>query len=350
MADAKTADMTKIPATVITGFLGAGKTTLIRHLIENADGRRIALIVNEFGDIGIDGEVLKSCANPACEEEDIVELSNGCICCTVADDFIPTMSALLERNPRPDHIVIETSGLALPQPLIRAFNWPDIRTEVTVDGVVTVVDSAAMAEGKVALDEAALAAQRAADEALDHDDPIEEVFEDQLAAADMVVISKADLLDETKVAEVRTQVGDMARGNVTVVEASHGKLPAEVLLGIEAAAESDLANRTGHHDEGEEHEHDDFDTRAIELGTFASADDVVARAKAAITGAGLLRLKGFAHIEGKDMRLVIQAVGPRIETYFDRAWKADEPCVTRLVAIGLMGFDEDVVKSAFTAT
>ena len=102
----------KIPATVITGFLGAGKTTLIRNLLQNAGGKRIALIINEFGDLGVDGDVLKGCGAEACSEDDIIELTNGCICCTVADDFIPTMSKLLERENRPDHIVIETSGLA----------------------------------------------------------------------------------------------------------------------------------------------------------------------------------------------------------------------------------------------
>ena len=339
------AEAAKIPATVITGFLGAGKTTLIRHLIENAGGRRIALIVNEFGDIGIDGEVLKACANPLCTEDDIVELSNGCICCTVADDFIPTMTALIERPTPPEHIVIETSGLALPQPLVRAFNWPEIRTQVTVDGVVTVVDGAALAQGRIAADEAALADQRAADEALDHDDPIEEVFEDQLAAADMIVLTKSDLVADSVRQSVRARVGAMLRPGVTMVDAAHGVLPASVLLGLKAAAETDLAARTGHHDEGEEHEHDDFSTEVIDLGVFADAQTLIARAGVAIAATGLLRLKGFAHIHGKDMRLVVQAVGPRVETYFDRLWHAEEPRATRLVAIGLAGFDAAALRA-----
>ena len=150
----------KIPATVVTGFLGAGKTTMIRHMLANAGGRRIALIINEFGDLGVDGDVLKGCGEETCTEDDIVELTNGCICCTVADDFIPAMETLLERENRPDHIVIETSGLALPQPLVAAFNWPAIKTQVTVDGVVTVVDSAAVAAGRFADDPAKVDAQR----------------------------------------------------------------------------------------------------------------------------------------------------------------------------------------------
>jgi cobalamin biosynthesis protein CobW len=344
MADAA-APPPKIPATVITGFLGAGKTTLIRHLIGNAGGRRIALIVNEFGDVGIDGEVLRACASPACGEDDIVELANGCICCTVADDFLPTMTALLDRASPPDHIVIETSGLALPQPLVRAFNWPDVRTRVTVDGVVTVVDGAALAEGRMVADEAALAAQRAADGALDHDDPIEEVFEDQLAAADLVIVSKSDLLDAAGRASVHERLRPRLRAAVRLVEASHGDIPGDVLLGIDAAAETDLAARVGHHDEGEEHDHDDFDTIVVELPTVASPEALKARAQGAIAATGLLRLKGIAAVEGKDMRLVLQAVGPRLDAYYDRPWAPGEPRATRLVAIGLKGFDAGLVRA-----
>src|SRR6056297_2753949 len=171
---------TKIPATVVTGFLGAGKTTLIRHMLQNAEGKRIALIINEFGDLGVDGDILKGCGDEVCSEDDIVELSNGCICCTVADDFIPTMQALLARDEKPDHIVIETSGLALPQPLVRAFNWPDIATKVTVDGVVTVVDGRAVHDGQFAHNVAAVDAQRAMDENLDHETPLSDLFEDQI--------------------------------------------------------------------------------------------------------------------------------------------------------------------------
>jgi cobalamin biosynthesis protein CobW len=184
----------KVPATIVTGFLGAGKTTLVRQVMEQAQGRRIAIIVNEFGSLGIDGDLLKNCGIPGCEEENIVELANGCLCCTVAEDFIPTLEALLDRPNPPEHILIETSGLALPKPLIKAFNWPAIRSRVTVDGVITVVDGPAVAAGRFADDPAAVAAQRAADPSLDHDNPLAEVYEDQLNAADLVVLNKADLL------------------------------------------------------------------------------------------------------------------------------------------------------------
>jgi cobalamin biosynthesis protein CobW len=178
--------MRRIPATIVTGFLGAGKTSLVRHLLTQAAGHRLAVIVNEFGELGIDRELLLGCGDPTCTEDDIVELANGCLCCTVADDFLPTLSRLIDRAEPPGHIVIETSGLALPKPLVQAFAWPEIRTRTTVDGVVTVIDAAAAAEGRFADDPEAVARQRAEDPSIAHDNPLEEVFTDQLACADLV--------------------------------------------------------------------------------------------------------------------------------------------------------------------
>jgi cobalamin biosynthesis protein CobW len=242
----------KIPTTVITGFLGAGKTTLIRNMLQNAQGRRIALIINEFGDVGVDGEILKGCGDEVCREEDVIELANGCICCTVADDFVPTMKKLLDRPDPPTHIVIETSGLALPQPLVRAFNWPEIKSRVTVDGVVTVVDAKALAEGRFADDEAAVAAQRAADPNLEHENPIEELFEDQLNCADMVILNKTDLLDGGEQAQVSGELQAKVRSGTRLVPTRHGVLDIAALLGVGASAEDDLHNRLSHHEmEGE---------------------------------------------------------------------------------------------------
>src|ERR1700722_9237711 len=187
--------LARIPCTIVTGFLGAGKTTLIRHVLANTKGRRLAVIVNEFGDVGIDGEILKGCGNAACPEANIVELANGCLSCTVADEFVPALDGILAKDGI-EHIVIETSGLALPKPLVQAFQWPAIKSRVTVDSVVVVVDGAALAEGRVAHDLAALAQQRVDEPPLEHDDPIEEVFDDQIACADLVVLNKRDLIDE----------------------------------------------------------------------------------------------------------------------------------------------------------
>jgi len=330
----------KIPATVITGFLGAGKTSIIRHLLENANGRRIALIINEFGDVGVDGEILKNCGVEECTEDDIVELANGCICCTVADDFVPTMEALLGRENPPDQIVIETSGLAMPKPLVKAFNWPDIRTRVTVDAVVTVVDGPAVADGLFATDPDAVQSQREADEALEHESPLEELFEEQLGCADMVVINKSDLLNKATLDRVTREVAGQVRSSVKIVSAAHGAVDPTVLLGLGAAAEDDLDSRPSHHDGVDDHDHDDFDTFSLRVTADLPVDELLARLARAITENDVLRVKGFANIAGKDMRLLIQAVGSRIAHYYDRDWRSDETRETRLVVIGQKGLDE----------
>ncbi len=343
----------KIPATVITGFLGAGKTTMIRNLLQNANGRRIALIINEFGDLGVDGDVLKGCGAEACSEDDIIELTNGCICCTVADDFIPTMSKLLERENRPDHIVIETSGLALPQPLVAAFNWPEIKTQVTVDGVVTVVDSAAVAAGRFADDHDRVDALRVNDDNLDHESPLEELFEDQLTAADLIVLNKTDLIDAAGLKTVRDEVAARIARKPTMIEARNGDVAAAVLLGLGVGTEDDIKNRKSHHEleheNGEEHDHDEFDSFVVELGAVADPAAFVERLKGVIAEHDVLRVKGFADVPGKPMRLLIQAVGSRIDQYFERAWAPGETRGTRLVVIGLHDMDEQVVRAAIAA-
>ena len=335
----------KVPCTIVTGFLGAGKTTLVRHVLENADGRRLAVIVNEFGDVGIDGEILKSCGIESCTEDSIVELSNGCICCTVADDFVPALKALLDRPNPPEHIVIETSGLALPKPLVKAFNWPEIASRVTVDGVIAVVDGAAVAAGRFADDPEAIARQRAEDSSLDHDNPLEEVFEDQLLCADLVVMNKADLMSAAERRDVVGQIGKTLPKAVKVVEVQNGKVALSILLGMGAAAESDLASRPSHHDLEGEHDHDDFDTFIIDLPSLAQPQALVDRIATATGQHDILRVKGFADIAGKPMRLLVQGVGARIQHQFDRPWRAGEARKGRLVVIGEKGFDKEAIRA-----
>lgn len=350
----------KIPATVVTGFLGSGKTTLIRHMLDNANGKRIALIINEFGDLGVDGDILKGCGDETCSEDDIMELSNGCICCTVADDFIPTMQKLLERENKPDHIVIETSGLALPQPLIRAFNWPEISTQVTVDGVVTVVDGKAVTEGQFAHNIAAVDAQRKLDDNLDHETPLSELFEDQIACADMIVINKTDLLEPSEIDALTKTLRAQSRDSVQVVKTSMGALPVDVLLGQGIAAETNLGDRHEihhhhHHDDEDgaddhhHHDHDDFESFVVTLPEISDPTEFSRKVRDVINAHDILRLKGFAAVTGKPMRLTLQAVGPRIDTYFDRPFTPSEPRETRLVVIGQAGLDQDAITAALAA-
>ena len=337
--------LAKVPCTIVTGFLGAGKTTLVRHVLENANGRRLAVIVNEFGDVGIDGEILKSCGIESCPEDQIVELANGCICCTVADDFVPALKGLLDRPNPPEHIVIETSGLALPKPLVKAFNWPEIASRVTVDGVVAVVDGAAVAAGRFADDPAALARQRAEDQSLDHDNPLEEVFEDQLLCADLVILNKADLMSDAERRDVTSEIGKTLPRVVKVVETQNGKVSVDVLLGLGAKAESDLANRPSHHDADGEHDHDDFDTFIVDLPSFDSPQALVDRVAKATAAHDILRVKGFVDIAGKPMRLLLQGVGARLQHHYDKRWPAGEKRRGRLVVIGEKGLDKAGIEA-----
>ena len=337
--------LARIPCTIVTGFLGAGKTTLIRHVLANAQGRRLAVIVNEFGDVGIDGEILKGCGNEACPEENIVELANGCLCCTVADEFVPALDAILSRE-GVEHIVIETSGLALPKPLVQAFHWPAIKSRVTVDGVVVVVDGAALADGRVAQDLAALARQRASDTALTHDDPIEEVFEDQIACADLVVLNKRDLLDDVGMAKARAAIAGALPRSVKTIAVADGKVDSSLLLGLGVGTEDDIANRRTHHDAEEEHDHDDFDSFVVPLPEIADPAELSARVAALSEKYDVLRVKGFAAVSGKPLRLLVQAVGPRVSHQYDRPWNAGEVRASRLVVIGLKGLDRAAVTRA----
>lgn len=352
----------KIPATVVTGFLGAGKTTLIRHMLENAEGKRIALIINEFGDLGVDGDILKGCGDETCTEDDIMELSNGCICCTVADDFVPTMEKLLARENKPDHIVIETSGLALPQPLIRAFNWPEISTKVTVDGVVTVVDGKAVSEGLFAHNVAAVDAQRKLDENLDHETPLSELFEDQITCADMIVVNKSDLLGEEAATALVGTLKDDSRDGVQVIKTSMGRLPVDVLLGQGIGSETDLDARSevhhhhhdddhhhdDHHHHEHEHSHDEFESFVVTRAEIADPKAFAEKVADVIRTHDILRLKGFAAVAGKPMRLTLQAVGPRVDTYFDGPF-GTAPRETRLVVIGQAGLDRAAIETALSA-
>ena len=335
---------TKIPVTVITGFLGAGKTSLIRHMLENTGGKRLALIINEFGDLGIDGDILRGCNNETCSEADVLELTNGCICCTVADDFIPTLEKLLNRDDRPDHIVIETSGLALPKPLIKAFQWPEIRSRTTVDGVITVVDGPAVNSGLFADDPDLIQRQREADPSLDHENPLEEVFSDQLACADMVIVSKSDMLGEKDLANVLMLINRTSRTSVEAIPVVHGRLDPNIILGVGAAAEDDLDTRPSCHDDEDEHEHDDFDTITVGISAAVMPVETVDRVKLALNQEGVLRIKGVTEIQAKEARLVIQGVGDRVDYYYDRPWNLDERRNSRLVVIGLKGFDRAAVE------
>ena len=329
--------MHKIPVTVITGFLGAGKTTLVRNLLQNNQGRKIAVLVNEFGEIGIDGELLRSCQ--VCDEDNptsnIIELANGCLCCTVQEEFYPTMQELLQRKDSIDTLLIETSGLALPKPLVQAFRWPAIRNAATVDGVVTVVDCKALAEGTIVNNLEALEAQREADPNLEHETPLEELFEDQLACADLILLTKTDLVDESTLTKIKSWLAQEVPSGVKIVPCSDGMINPDLLLGFNAAVEDNLDSRPSHHDHEEEHDHDD-EINSVEIVCDRSFTPqyLISQFKKLIQQQEIYRIKGFVSVPNKPMRLVLQGVGNRFDTFYDRSWLRDEPRQTRLVFIG----------------
>ncbi|WP_017299938.1 cobalamin biosynthesis protein CobW [Nodosilinea nodulosa] len=351
--------MHKIPVTIITGFLGAGKTTLIRQLLQNPQGRRIAVLVNEFGEVGIDGDLLRSCQ--VCDEDgavqpaaaNIVELTNGCLCCTVQEEFLPTMQVLMERRDQIDCIVIETSGLALPKPLVQAFRWPEIRTAATVDSVIALVDCEALAEGSLVGDLPALEAQRQADDSLDHETPLEELFEDQLHCADLVLLTKVDKVSGGDRARVETWLHQQLPRPVKVLSIVGGEgssaISPELLLGFNAAVEDDLDNRSSHHDHDHDHDHDD-DIVAIPLVLDQGFDPQTLMEKLEHLAANheIYRIKGFVYVPNKAMRLVVHGVGQRFDSFFDRPWQAAEPRHTRLVVIG-KDLEAGAIRAAIAA-
>ena len=350
--------LNKIPATIVTGFLGSGKTTLLSNVLKQAAGKRIAVIVNEFGELDIDADLLRSCpldcddetGAGAVSQDGIYELANGCICCTVEEEFLPVMQQLVARRDDIDHILIETSGLALPKPLVQAFNWPEIKQHCTVDAVITVIDGPAVAAGRFANDEERVQAQRLADESLDHDPSLQELLDDQLSAADLVVVSKNDLLSDDQREQVKSVVEGRVPSAVKTTYTRDGDVQLEVLIGIESAAEDRIDHIHNHHDHHHEHgkehshAHDHFDSFVITLGEV-DTERLQAIVIDLLKNNTIYRAKGFAALPGKPMRQVIQAVGKRLDVHFDRAWEAEETRATQLVFIG-KGLDEARVKSA----
>ncbi|APD49606.1 cobalamin biosynthesis protein CobW [Synechococcus sp. CS-602] len=361
----------RLPVTVVTGFLGAGKTTLMRHLLLNS-GLRLAVIVNEFGEVGIDGALLRSCGFcPEDEAEDrLVELANGCLCCTVQDDFLPTMQTLLASADRLDGIVVETSGLALPEPLVQAFSWPEIRTRTLVNGVVAMVDGEALALGSVVGDPAAIERQRTADPSLDHFSDLEDLFDEQLEAADLVLVSRADRLEPSQLARVRERIGQATRPGTQVLPVEQGRIAPELLLGlsrVDLGAGSGVQAGDVHHSDhdSDHHDHDHHDHSHVPMQSVAirlegrfNRQRLEAILRDQIERQAILRLKGSLQQPGKVRPLQIQAVGPRLECWYEAHPQAGvrpaqpatiELPVLELVALGLQ-LDRAVLETALLAS
>ena len=333
----------KIPVTILTGFLGAGKTTLIRNIILQNKSKKLAVIINEFGDLGVDGEIVKQCSDETCPEENILELANGCICCTVADDFIPTMKSLLEGQYIPEHILIETSGLALPKPLLKAFEWPEIRSRLVVDSVLAVVDAEAVVNGIFAPQMSTELEEKQNQTYVKHETPLSEVFEDQINCSDVVLLTKPDLVEN--ISDARNIIIKEMERNVPILEVQNGDIGADVILGVNAAAETDLDNRRSHHDGFDDHEHDDFDTFSISVPKIQDLEKFKIVLETLIRENDILRIKGFLRVESKPLNLLVQGVGKRLSVNFTDT-KIPVENTGNLVFIGEKGrIDQDVISA-----
>ena len=324
----------RLPVTIITGFLGSGKTTLLRYLINNSQ-KRLAIIVNEFGSVGLDGDLIKSCG--LCPEDELegrlIELNNGCLCCTVQDDFLPTMQRLLSLDNNLDGIVIETSGLALPRPLLQALAWPEIRSNVYINGLVTLVDGEALSQGTPIGDIKALEQQRLDDPSLDHLTPINELFKDQLELSDLVLVSRSDIINSEQLDKVLNEITPKIRETTQVIQIKNGEINPDLILGISSEKiNADSEEYLVDHD----HHHLNIESEIIRAENSVRSEDLITLLVKLVKDYQIIRLKGRCWIKGKSLPLQLQMVGPRIDSWFERVPKSSwNPPMTGIEIVSL---------------
>jgi cobalamin biosynthesis protein CobW len=344
----------KIPVTIVTGFLGSGKTTLICGLLKKNPDRRLAVLVNEFGEVSVDGALLRS-AGDACGVE-IHDLPNGCICCSVNDDFVPVMSQLQARKHQVDHVLIETSGLALPQPVMQALQWPEIRADFQLDAVVTVVDVPQLLSGK--LDEGKDVPGADAADAPSHVEAVDVILLQQLENADVVVLNKIDEIGEDDLLRAEEMIRARAPKVRFLELAHHAQLDTRLCMGLHLhdgpapafhdhghhhhhgplhqmpafsdAPLGDQAQFDGHshtglaaHQHGEDthehfHGHDPGWQSFVLRSKEPQEPELLKKAISEVALAQpVLRAKGHAAVAGKHHALVLQAVRARVQSYYD---------------------------------
>ena len=342
----------KIPVTIVTGFLGSGKTTLICGLLKKNPDRRLAILVNEFGEVSVDGALLRT-AGEGCGAE-IHDLPNGCICCTIKDDFLPVMKQLQSRKREIEHVLIETSGLALPTPVMRALAWPEIRNDFHLDSVLAVVDTPQLLSGNLESGKPIPGAASA--ETPDHATSVDAILNQQLENADVVVLNKIDTLDDESLMKAEELVR-LKAAKVRFLElAYHAELDTRLCLGLNLHQEDTVqvahehqhhgpvenspselgrpllnqsqfdghqhtglgAHEHGKHTHEHFHEHDTgWQSFVLRTDQAQDADQLKSAIREVTLQQPILRAKGFASVAGKVPRLVVQAVRNRVQTYFE---------------------------------
>ena len=359
----------KIPVTIVTGFLGSGKTTLISGLLKKNPSRRLAVLVNEFGEVSVDGALLRA-AGEECGVE-IHDLPNGCICCTIKDDFLPIMSQLRKRKGEIDHVLIETSGLALPTPVMRALAWPEVRNDFQLDAVLAVVDTPQLLAGNLEKGQPIPGAAGAG--IPEHVNSVDVILNQQLENADVVVLNKIDELEEEQLLKAEDIVREKAAKVRFLELAYHAELDTRLCMGLSLHDEPEVFEPDddhdhhhgpvhsapldvdrplvdqhqfdGHahtgltsHEHGEHshlhfHEHDPgWQSFVLHSSQPQDPEKLKTAVKEVSVDQPVLRAKGFASIEGKNHRLVVQAVRNRVQAYFEEAHSHDRE--SQLVFIG----------------
>jgi len=371
----------KIPVTIVTGFLGSGKTTLICGLLKKSPDKRLAVLVNEFGEVSVDGALLRT-AGESCGVE-IHDLPNGCICCTIKDDFLPTMKQLQARKHEIDHVLIETSGLALPTPVMRALAWPEIRNDFQLDAVLTVVDAPQLLEGDLEMGKPIPGSEGA--DLPEHLGSVDSILHQQLENADVVVLNKIDDLSEEALMKAEELVRQKAPKIRFLEMAYHAELDTRLCMGLSLHDQPlpPAAHDHGHHGhhhgpvqhmpleldrpledqeqfdghahsglnahEHGEHSHQHFHDHDTGWQSFVlhchkpqDAELVKTAVREVTMAQPILRAKGFTAVEGKHHRLVVQAVRTRVQTYFEQEHSHDTE--SSLVFIGYHPKREEVVR------
>ncbi len=320
---------TRVPVTVVTGFLGSGKTTLVNYILSENHGKRIAVIENEFGEIGIDDALVIDA------EEEIFEMNNGCICCTVRGDLIRILGTLMKRRDKFDYILVETTGLADPAPVAQTFFVDEeIRTQLRLDAIVTVVDAKHLA---IHLFE-------------EKEEGIENEALEQLAFADRVLINKVDLVNEEELLLVEKQIRSINAG-ASLVRTQMSKVDLDWVLNARAFELSRVLEVDPQFLEESEHMHDQSITSVgIEVDGLVDLEKIndwlgwLLREK----GTEIFRMKGILNINGSENRFVFQGVHMLFDGQPDRAWRTDETRVNKMIFIG-RNLDRDDLNSRFRA-